>query len=203
MIARALSMHWVFAVEWNRQLRDGERGEHGVAVLSRWPIGNAVLIRHTPVNDWYAEDTLFGGRPTLGVDLKIRDRLVRFYASHLDTRGGDDGRAMQGAEIRADAAREGAPQIQIVGGDLNTWTCNPLVADCTQAPEAETVIEDFLAEGWSDATDGFNGHTHVGAGFFPQRLDWLFLRGASGVAGRSADAGGSDHKPVFFDLQLP
>ena len=84
----------------------------------------------------------------------------------------------------------------------NTWTCNPALADCTVPPSAEATVEDYLADGWSDGCAGWNGITQLGAGFFPQRLDWLFYKGADATAGQSdADATGSDHLPLYFDLR--
>ncbi len=205
-LAQALAMDYVFAVEWDRRLNEDQGGEHGVAILSKYPIGNVTQIRHVPLNDWYAEDSRYGGRMTLGADLLVGGRRYRVYASHLDTRPtlpDDSGRAEQGAEIRADADDPSHPTFQIVGGDLNTWTCNPLIADCTSAPAAEAVVENFLGDGWADGTAGFTGVTHLGIGFFPQRLDWLFYRGGDATPGTAVDdAGASDHFPVYFDIEL-
>ncbi|MBI5525687.1 MAG: hypothetical protein HY897_05080 [Deltaproteobacteria bacterium] len=206
-LAALLSMNYVFAVEWDRRLNADEGGEHGVAILSKYPIGGVTQIRHVPLNDWYAEDNRYGGRMTLGADLYVGGILVRAYSAHLDTRPrfpNGDGRAQQGAEILADADLPSRPSRQIMGGDLNTWTCNPTISDCTKPPAAEKVIQNILAAGWSDGTEGYTGITQLGEGFFPQRLDWLFYRGAAAKAGDAArDAKGSDHFPVYFDLLLP
>jgi endonuclease/exonuclease/phosphatase family metal-dependent hydrolase len=200
-LATALRMDYVFAVEWDRREKPDELGEHGVAILSKYPLGNVTQIRHTPLNDWYGSEQLYGGRISLAVDADVGGRRIRLYASHLCTRGvGDTGRAMQAAEARADADAPGRPSAQVFGGDLNTWTCNPGLADCTRPPAAEATIEDFLAEGWADATAGFEGSTHVGAGFFPQRLDWIFARGIDVDPGTRVDAEGSDHFPLYTRL---
>jgi len=201
-LAVAHHLSYAFAVEWDRREVAGELGEHGVAILSRFPIGNARFVRHTAVNDWYAEDHLYGGRVSLGVDLLVGGVVMTAYVAHYDTRGlGDTGRAMQAAETRADADAPGRPAIQLAGGDFNTWTCNPAISDCTVAPAAEQLVEDYEASGWSDGTAGWNGFSHYGLGFFPQRLDWTFYRGATATAGQAdQDATGSDHKPIYFDL---
>lgn len=202
-LARALNLNYAFAVEWDRRELPNELGEHGVAVLSKFPMTNLTQIRHTPLNDWYQNERLYGGRVTLGVDLTVGARIVRVYASHLCTRGtGDSGRAVQGAEIRLDAMKTGRPAIQVVGGDLNTYTCNPNVYDCTVAPRAEKVVQEFLSSGWNDGTSGWNGVTQMGAGFFPQRLDWTFFRGTTATPGTGVTANGSDHYPVVFTLNL-
>jgi endonuclease/exonuclease/phosphatase family metal-dependent hydrolase len=201
-LAIARQMSYAFAVEWDRRELPDELGEHGVAILSRFPLGNARFVRHTQVNDWWAEDRLYGGRVSLGVDLLVNGAVITVYVTHYDTRGtGDAGRAMQAAETRADADLPGRPAIQIAGGDFNTWTCNPAIANCIEPPDAEATVEDFLADGWSDGTAGWNGFSHLGIGFFPQRLDWMFYRGAAATPGQAdGDATGSDHKPIYFDL---
>jgi endonuclease/exonuclease/phosphatase family metal-dependent hydrolase len=202
----AISLHrsYAFAVEWDRREVPGELGEHGVAVISRYPIGKPRQLRHVQLNDWYSSDHLYGGRPSLGVDIDVGGHVFAAYVSHFDTRGlGDTGRAMQSAELRADATAPGRPAIVVDGGDFNTWNCNPLVADCTVAPSAEQTVKDFLAEGWSNGDGSWNGISHYGNGFFPQRLDWAFYRGPGSIPGEAdAGAGGSDHLPIYFDLKL-
>lgn len=213
-LADALGMAYAFGVEWDRRFNPdvpAPKGEHGIAVLSRFPLGNLTPIRHTPANDFWDERGDIGGRITLGATVLVPTTSggvqLRVYASHLCTRPqfpSDDARAVQGAEIRADAARPGRPALQVVGGDLNTWTCNPANSDCTSSPDAEEVVVDFLNDGWDDGTRGFNGFTQLGEGFFPQRLDWLFVRGAALLPGTAVtDADGSDHLPLFTDVLLP
>ena len=213
-LADALGMAYAFGVEWDRRFNPdvpAPKGEHGIAVLSRFPLGNLTPIRHTPANDFWVERGDIGGRITLGATLLVPtttgDVQLRVYASHLCTRPqfpSDDPRAVQGAEIRADASRPGRPVMQVVGGDLNTWTCNPATNDCTSSPDAEEIIVDFLDDGWDDGTRGYNGITQLGEGFFPQRLDWLFVRGTGSLPGSAlTDVDGSDHLPLFTDVVLP
>lgn len=207
-IAHALGMNYAFGVEWDHRLVADyaePKGEHGVAVMARFPLGELSAIRHTPAHDFYADERRLGGRTSLGATLLVGDRLVRVYASHFCTRPSvpDDGpRALQGAEARADADIFAHAPIEIVGGDFNTWTCNPAQGDCSAAPRSEQVIEDFLTEGWLDGTAGFTGYTHLGIGFFPQRLDWIFHRGADAIPGARVDAGGSDHLPIATTIRL-
>ncbi len=91
--------------------------------------------------------------------------------------------------------------IQVVGGDLNTWTCNPLFSDCTSAAAAEQVVTEFIGADWLDGTGGLNFYSHETLMFVRQRLDWIFYRGSTAVSGDvAADAAGSDHLPLYFDL---
>ena len=205
VIAEALGMDYLFAVEWDRRELPAELGEHGVAILSKWPLGNVSQTRHTPLNDWWKEDKLYGGRLSLGADVLVRGKRLRVYATHLCTRGGEAGRATQAAELRADATAAGRSPLTVAGGDLNTYLCNPSIGtNCTVAPGAEQAVEDFLANGFADGTAGFNGTTQVGAGFFPQRLDWLFARGLTVTAGAAdSQAKGSDHLPIYTRVTVP
>ena len=202
-IAMQLHRSYAFAVEWDRRELPTELGEHGVAVISRYPIANPRMLRHHQLNDWYGESHLYGGRVSVGVDIDVGGHVISAYASHFDTRGtGDSGRALQAAELRADATAPGRPAIVVDGGDFNTWTCNPLVSDCTVAPAAEQTIRDFNAS-WSSGTGSWNGVTQYGKGFFPQHLDWVFYRGPGAMTGQADSATGSDHLPVYFDLEVP
>lgn len=207
-IAHALGMNYAFGVEWDHRLVADyaePKGEHGVAVLARFPLGDLSAIRHTPAHDFFSDQRRLGGRTSLGATLLVGDDLVRVYASHFCTRPSlpnDGPRALQGDETRADVDSHARAAIEIVGGDFNTWTCNPAQGDCSEAPRSEQVIDDFFAAGWRDGTAGFTGYTHLGEGFFPQRLDWIFYRGADVTPGARIDAGGSDHLPIATTLRF-
>lgn len=204
-LAQLLKMNFVFSVEWDRRLVADQGGEHGTAILTKFPIGNVTQIRHTALFDFYALRKNFGGRNTVGADLVIGNERYRFYSSHFCTNDvTGSGRAKQGAEVRADAALVGRPAVQLVGGDLNTFLCNPLIAVCNQPPSAEKVVLDFLDGGWTDLLPGFNSWTELGRGVFPQRLDWIFGKGLthhSHVVLQSVKP--SDHVPVVTVVALP
>jgi endonuclease/exonuclease/phosphatase family metal-dependent hydrolase len=206
-LAMALKMDYVAAVEWDRRENSKQGGEHLLAILSKYPIGNATLIRHDPQWNFWLEKKHYGGRATLGVDLAVGGKRLRVYNAHLATRDvTGSGRAKQGAEVRADAAKAGQPALQIVGGDFNTFLCNPALFTCNKPPSAEKVIKEFLAAGYLDLTPGFNGWTQLGVGFFPQRLDWLFAKG-QGMAPMTHQVlqaiKAADHVPVVAQIKLP
>ncbi len=206
-LAMALKMDYVAGVEWDRRENSKQGGEHLVAILSKYPIGNASLLRHSPQWNFWLEKKHYGGRATLAADLAVGGKRLRVYNLHLSTRDiTGSGRAKQGAEVRADAQQPGRPALQIVGGDLNTFLCNPTIATCNKPPGAEKVVEDFLADGYLDLTPGFNGWTQLGVGFFPQRLDWLFGKG-KGLAPMTHHVlqaiKAADHVPVVVQIKLP
>ena len=114
-------------------------------------MAHATLIRHTPICDWYRTKKRIGGRGTLGLDLLINGQSIRVYNSHLENRDFiGTGRAKQGMEIILDADKKEHPFMQILGGDLNTFLCNPLLFKCNQKPWAEEVVEILLDAGWED-----------------------------------------------------
>jgi endonuclease/exonuclease/phosphatase family metal-dependent hydrolase len=204
-LAQMLKKNYVFAVEWDRRLEAAGGGEHGLAVLSRFPIGNVALIRHVAVYDHYSEKKLFGGRATLAVEIVAGGKRLLLYNSHLDTRDLTGlGRAKQGAEILADAKKSGRPTTQVLGGDLNTFICNPQLLTCNKPPAAEPVIQDILKDGWTDLLPSFNGWTQLGVGFFPQRLDWLFARQVTPISGKVLQGiKAADHVPVVAVFSVP
>ncbi len=203
-IAQALQMDYVFAVEWDRRLDGDGLGEIGSAVLSKYPLGNVTQIRHVPKRNGWGDKRHYGGIATLAVDAAIGMRRVRFYSAHLDnTFLLVDGRAVQAAEIRDDANLPDRAPLQIVAGDLATINCTHATgANCTQAPDAELAVRQFLDAGWSDGTKGYTGHTQVEL-LAQQRLDFIFYRHMVVRAGKAAvDARGSDHFPLYFDFAV-
>ncbi len=203
-LAQQLKMNYVFGVEWDRRLDNDQEGEHGLATLSKYPIGNALLIRHTPLSDFYQEKSHYGGRATLALDLVIGDERVRVYNAHLATRDfTGQGRAVQGDEILADAHLAGQPTVQLLGGDLNTFLCNPLLATCNDPAAAEPVIVNVLNDGWTDLLPTFNSWTQLGLDFFGQRLDWLFAKQVTpALWDVLQDVDPADHRPVIATFGL-
>ncbi|MCC6750320.1 MAG: endonuclease/exonuclease/phosphatase family protein [Deltaproteobacteria bacterium] len=204
-LAQNLKLNYVFAVEWDRRLKATEGGEHGVAILSKYPIGNVTQLRHAPLFDYWKDRQDYGGRITLGADLAIGGKRLRAYSAHFchrDLTG--NGRAAQGAEVRADATQPGRPALQLLGGDFNTFTCNPAIAACNKAPAAEKVIEDLFAAGWADLLPTFNSWTELGYGVVGQRLDWLFGKGLTPAAHQVLQSlKASDHVPLMATVPMP
>ena len=204
-LAQALKMDYVFMVEWDRRLNSTEMGEHGIAILSKYPLGNVVQIRHTALHDFYGEKKHFGGRATLGADLALGSTRLRIYSAHLCTRDyTGTGRAKQATEIISDTNQPGRPSTQIIGGDFNTFLCNPKLVNCNKAPTAEKVIQNLNTLGWINLTPGFNGWTQAGLGFFLQRLDWLFGKAVTPAAHKVMQSiKAADHVPVIASVTLP
>lgn len=203
-LARALRMNYVLAPQWDRHREVPGGGEHCTAILAKYPIGNVAHIRFTPAYDHYGKLDRIGGRHALGADLLIAGERIRFYAVHLATRDNGFDREKQLREVLADATAPTRPARQVIGGDFNTWTCNPMRQDCTVPPSAEPAVRAIVAAGWQDATPDFKSFTQLGVGFFPQRLDWIFTRGLPALpGGRAVPTQASDHLPLFAQLTPP
>lgn len=204
-LAQALKMDYVFMVEWDRRLDATQVGEHGVAILSKYPLGNVVQIRHTALHNFYGEKKHFGGRATLGADLALGSKRLRIYSAHLCTRDyTGTGRAKQATEIVSDTNQPGRPAAQIIGGDFNTFLCNPKLVNCNKAPTAEKVIQNLNKLGWINLTPGFNGWTQAGLGFFLQRLDWLFGKAVTPTTHKVMQSiKAADHVPVVATVTVP
>lgn len=198
-LAQVLRMDYVLAGQWDWTLVRGAAGEHGTAILSKYPLGNATIVRHTATRDWYGAEGRVGGFMSLGADALVGGQRLRLYSTHLEVRDPGGGRARQARELRLDADRADRPSRQIAGGDFNTWLHSPT----TLVPlGAEPLVHEFFAAGWRDGLLGYNGPTHLAVGgLFRQRLDWIFYRGVTGTPGTAArQARGSDHLPIYFDF---
>jgi endonuclease/exonuclease/phosphatase family metal-dependent hydrolase len=130
--AEALGMNYVFAVEFIELPRGsgsggsiGEQCEHGNAILSRFPIGNAVAIRHTNVVDWYlppgereSGEPRLGGRVLVCADIEVGARYVHACSLHYES---DprwlDTQIQQAIETAEHANAQ--PHAAIIGGDTN------------------------------------------------------------------------------------
>ena len=81
-LAEALSMDYVYGVEFVEL--NQQRGEHGNAILSRFPIVGAQLLRHTDFEQWHldAGQPRLGGRMTIAADVRIGDHTIRTASAH-------------------------------------------------------------------------------------------------------------------------
>ncbi len=156
-MARALNMHWAFAVEYVELPRPPRKAvndisspcEHGNAVLSRFPISGARQLRHAKANDWFHHSTepRLGGNVVVAADLKTPKGPLRVYAVHFESDAKHEPlRQAQAMEVVADAASIAGPVV--VGGDMNTLY---LVMDLMSKSRRDTTVPVFLGAGFADA----------------------------------------------------
>ncbi len=128
----------------------------------------------------------------------LGEESLRVYAAHLDVLGIAFKRAQFVKIIQDARAREPQADITILAGDLNTFHLGRHQRWKSLAAAAE-------AAGFQDLTTEIGWTLQAGRRLhWRQKLDAIFIRRARAVQYRSAalDLPGSDHIPVFADIEL-
>ncbi|MFQ5741740.1 MAG: endonuclease/exonuclease/phosphatase family protein [Acidobacteriota bacterium] len=192
LLASELSLHFVFAIEFQELAQEGSRrpAVHGQAILSRLPVVRAEVLRfnHQPEN-WsnHPFQPRRGARMAVKAEIQLGQASLIVYNTHLESHGGERGRARQMEEILADVRHHQASPV-LIAGDLNT-----------RQGVSSPVIQTAAEHGFSDALSSSAG-TRATAG--DARLDWVLVRGLEPVWGKThADVRGSDHRPISTRLR--
>ena len=195
-LAEALGMTFVFAPA--RQ----ETYLHGVMIASRYPITNARVMRLPLGTAPFHENA----RNALAAEIDLGTQMITLVDMHLDVQIGPVDRVRQ-----MHPAVTQVPEAVAVGGDFNTnpwaWVGGTAPLTSTQAivgQDQAKVIDDYMAAlGFVSPIDPaevtFNRPLldHM-------RLDNVYVRGYRVVGqGIAKDVDGSDHWPVWVDLELP
>ncbi len=119
-IARALGLNYIY---FPSAIHPTERKYFGPAVLSRWPIERSwkLVLPH--------EGRIRHQRRTATVaEVRVRGRLIRVYAVHLETpfRVSDAAREDQARTVLADAAHFAGPVV--IAGDFNSYPVGLVMA---------------------------------------------------------------------------
>lgn len=121
-IGEALHMHYVFALEFiELTQRDAQKGYHGNAIFSRYPIKWAKTLQLPEENNWYFDrQRRIGGRCAIFAELDVDGKPLGVVSIHLENRTDGQGRLRQMEMVYQEALRlfEGIPIL--LGGDLNT-----------------------------------------------------------------------------------
>lgn len=204
-LAERLGMNYVFGLEFI-ELVNGEdpKGFHGNAILSRWPIKQAKIVRLPEQYNWYFDrQRRIGGRLAILAELDVNGRGVGVGTIHLENRTHGPGRKAQLEAIlrEAEAMFPGMPVA--LGGDLNTNTFDgrdkDAIREIAGSPELQRrCLEDVAA--WEGALPAANaaGYRAVpeapiltrrkplpGGGHLDLRLDWLLLRDLTPMESRT------------------
>jgi endonuclease/exonuclease/phosphatase family metal-dependent hydrolase len=202
-IAQKLAMNYVFGREF-QELTQGSKTSpayHGQATLSRWPLSNSRIIRfqkqsHFWHPHWFLPDVppfqeRLGGRLALVSDANIAGKTIATYNIHLESRGDDQLRCSQLAEVLEDSRRHSSNTDVLLTGDFNM--------DVSQGPAAGAIthaqFQDAFANHHEPTTPGtFLEHGRI--------IDWIFTRGRvrsiKPFVHRSVSA--SDHYPLSINL---
>lgn len=195
-LAERLGMNYVFGLEFIELVNgQDEKGFHGNAIFSRWPIKRARVVRLPEQYNWYFDrQRRIGGRLAILAELDVAGRSVGVGTIHLENRTHGPGRQAQ-LETILTAADELFPGMPVaLGGDLNTNTFDGRDKDAIQeiagSPELQRrCLEDVAAwEGCLPAAEaaGYRAMPDQpiltrrkplpGGGHLDLRLDWLLLR---------------------------
>jgi endonuclease/exonuclease/phosphatase family metal-dependent hydrolase len=194
-LAAALGMTYVFAPA----RREGYT--HGIMLASRYPITNARVMRLPLGNAAFNTNP----RNSLAAELVIGDKVITFVDIHLDVRLGPVDRIRQIHPVVTQV-----PENVAIGGDFNTnpwaWVSTTVPLTSTEAivgQDQAHVLDDYMMEQGFVVPIGPDEVTFNVPPLDHMRLDEVYVRGhrvlGSGVA-RGVE--GSDHWPVWVDLQL-
>ena len=203
-IARKLKMDYVFGREFEELVQGSKSSPayHGQAVLSKWPISNARLIRfsiqsHFWQPHWFLPkiepfQERLGGRIALVAEINVAGNKLVTYNLHLESRGSDELRFSQINEVLSDTASWDAGHPIVVAGDFNL--------DASKEPVARL----FAKAGFQGAVTTPRSSTTPARGLFAPGhwIDWAFIRGPiRASAGRVHNyVKASDHYPISFTL---
>ncbi len=214
-IAAALSMNWVYAVEFV-ELPEAGSGkpacEHGNGILSRFALGNVEQIRHLANLSWHDRSDQgvisgrLGGRITVSADVRVGEQLLRVYSVHYSSSIPHVTRTAQAKETVAHSATIDSPVV--IAGDLNVGLYfadikkQPATLDQPNDPTVRVLVD----AGFADAHRGLS---------YEQRITHPPLLVLDLVMGRGAgfrDPGRcppkrcgklSDHLPIWAHMDWP
>lgn len=193
-LASALGMTWIYA-----PARTEGIGTHGVAILSRHPL-EAPAVRQLP---YYDQPLNPRSRIAMATDVVLGAHRVQIVNVHLDVRLGPVDRIRQLHPAVNDIAER-----VLVGGDFNTnpwaWVDGLLPLTGTEAivgQEQAAVVDDYFTG--KDFISAIPLDTPTmrlpGLGM---RIDNVYARGMPIVAAGVEHVGGSDHWPIWVDIDL-
>ncbi len=211
-LAQAYNLNYAWGLEFIELVDDeNEKGFHGNAVFSLWPIRRAGVIRLPEQYNWYFDrQRRIGGRLAVFAELDVGGRPLGAVSIHLENRTHGEGRRRQMETILEAVERELPDMPVILGGDLNTNTFDGRdkedIGDIAGSPELRRrCLEDVFqfeellpmaAEAGYEIVPGEPKMTRrkplPGGDFLPLRLDWILLKGASAGESRMVSTARED-----------
>lgn len=196
-LAQAFGLNYAWGLEFIELVDErNEKGFHGNAVFSRWPVRRAGVIRLPEQYNWYFDrQRRIGGRLAVFAELDVGGRPLGVVSIHLENRTHGAGRQAQMAAILEAVDRELPGMPVILGGDLNTNTFDGRskedIGDIAASPDLrrrclegvfdfEPLLPMCAAAGY-EIVPGEPRLTRrkplPDGDFLPLRLDWILLRG--------------------------
>ena len=151
-IAVKLRMNYAFGCEFHEVSQSGadSMAYHGQATLSPWPISDEHIIRFQSQSGfwrprWYLPpisvlQRRIGGRMALVTRVSICQNDLIAYNLHLESRGNDDLRLKQFAQVLQDSCESGQDTPVLIGGDFNFDIRRPNIAAAVSAMRFENAF---------------------------------------------------------------
>lgn len=197
-LAESFGLNYAWGLEFIELVNDeNEKGFHGNAVFSRWPIRRAGVIRLPEQYNWYFDrQKRIGGRLAVFAELDIGGAPLGVVSIHLENRTHGEGRQAQMRTILDAVDRELPGMPVILGGDLNTNTFDGRdkedIGDIAGSPamrrrcledvfDFEPLLPMMAAAGYQIVPEEprLTRRKPLPDGdFLPLRLDWIMLRRA-------------------------
>ena len=211
-LAEAFGLNYAWGLEFIELVNDeNEKGFHGNAVFSRWPIRRAGVIRLPEEYNWYFDrQKRIGGRLAVFAQLDVGGRPVGAVSIHLENRTHGEGRRRQMETILKAVRRELPDMPVILGGDLNTNTFDGRAKEDIGQIAASPELRRQCLEGVFDyepllpmaAAEGYQivpGEPKLtrrkpmpDGSFLPLRLDWILLKNAQAEESRMVSTARED-----------
>lgn len=147
-MADVLGMNYAYAIEFieltggekeERERYPGanERGYHGNAILSRYPMRNLRMLRFPGIEKWFGDyQQRLGGRNALLAEIDFRGHSVTLCSTHLESGGtptDDAFRTEQGRYILTEILDHAGDAPVLLGGDLNARPNAQVIADLRES----------------------------------------------------------------------
>ncbi len=194
-IAKQLGMTWAHSPI--RLLPDGVM--QGNAILSAYPL-ERIAVKRLPYIDQPYHDQ---NRGAVAADVVLGANKLRVVSVHLDVRIQPTDRIRQ-----LDPAVTDMDDRAVVGGDLNTapwqWIGALVPLTSTEAivgMKQAAIIDDFMKSRSYASAISPDENTFTAPGF-DMRLDNLFARSVPIVDAGVERIGGSDHYPIWVDVDV-
>jgi endonuclease/exonuclease/phosphatase family metal-dependent hydrolase len=193
-LALALGMNWISAGEFQEigEGRGARPAIHGQAILSRYPIDDAGVLRFAAQDRWRWSVNPVQPRRGGRIALRARTAGLLLYNTHIESGGNEPLQRRQIAEILLDQSRHGQPHVPVlIAGDFNN------------GPILHAAMFGYL--GAAAFSDALGVAAQRGPTSFGQRhpIDWIFVKNLTPIRGRIVDAAdASDHSPVMAALDL-
>ena len=182
-LAIALGMNYAFGVEFlqlsigtprEQQLYSGanQRGYHGNAILSRFPLQAVRMLRFPGIEKWYGSfEHRLGGRNAILAAIQIGQQTMTLVSTHLES-GRDENtkRAEEGHLILQELIALGGDRPVIIGGDMNAAPSAPVIENFRRAGFTVDATNDLSKSTYQEQIDG-----HIRLGTY--HIDYVLSRG--------------------------